>query len=685
MNINLIKEKKLNRWAVFSDETSAYRYPIEPTWRDKVTVKIRTLKDDVDQINIIWDEGLLSAQKMESDERFDYYWVVFPPSSKTIRYYYKLSRGERVCYYSKVGLSHEPQRHADFIITRDFKTPLWSRGSIMYQIYVDRFFDGDKKNNVKTNEYIYLNEPVKFIEDWYKSPEADDVGNFYGGDLQGVIDKLEYLKNLGVDAIYFNPIFVSPSNHKYDIQDYDHIDPHIGRIVNDGGSLVDAKEKTNENATMYAKRTTDAKNLMVSDEVFIELVRKAHRLGMKVILDGVFNHCGAFNKWMDREGFYCKEDKYEKGAFIDKNSPFMDYFVWKEDGSWPENYDGWWGFSNHPKLNYENSPQLFNEIMAIAKKWLMPPFNADGWRIDVAADLGQSQEFNHKFWKEFRKAVKSAKPEAIILAEHYGDAASWLKGDEWDTIMNYDAFMEPVSYFLTGMEKHSDRFRSDLLNNGYDFANTMVQNMARLPVQTLLTAMNQLSNHDHSRFLTRTNGLCGRVAQLGSKSAEENINIHVMRLGVLIQMTWIGSPTIYYGDEAGLCGYTDPDNRRTYPWGHENMSLIEYHAALIRIRKNNPVLSFGSTLFLNEDYGIIVYGRFNQKEKMVIAINNTDQDHTIEIPVWRIGVLDEENLYKAYQTSICGFGYSGEKFVVKNGVVKITLTGRNGVILSNGH
>lgn len=683
--MNLIKEKKLNKWAVFSDETSDYRYPVEPTWRDKVTVKIRTLKDDVDQITIIWDEGILSARKIDSDERFDYYGAVFHPSSKTIRYYYKLSRGERVCYYSKVGLSHEPQRHADFIITRDFKTPLWSRGSIMYQIYVDRFFDGDKKNNVKTNEYVYLNRTVKFIEDWYRPPEIDDVGNFYGGDLQGVIDKLGYLKNLGVDAIYFNPIFVSPSNHKYDIQDYDHIDPHIGKIVNDGGSLVDANEKTNENATMYLKRTTDGKNLMASDEVFFELVRKAHCLGMKVILDGVFNHCGAFNKWMDRESFYSKDEKYEKGAFIDKNSPYMDYFVWNEGGKWPENYEGWWEFSNHPKLNYENSAQLFNEIMAIAKKWLMPPFNADGWRIDVAADLGQSEEFNHKFWKEFRKAVKSAKPEAIILAEHYGDAADWLKGDEWDTIMNYDAFMEPVSYFLTGMEKHSDAFRGDLMNNAIAFANTMVQNMARLPVQTLFTAMNQLSNHDHSRFLTRTNGRCGRVAQLGSKSAEENINVCVMRLGVLIQMTWIGSPTIYYGDEAGLCGYTDPDNRRTYPWEREDISLIEYHADLIRIRKNNPVLSFGSTLFLNEEYGIITYGRFSGKEKMMIAINNTDQEHTIEIPVWRIGVMDEENLYKAYQTNLCGFGYSGEKFVVKNGVIKITLTGRNGVVLSNGH
>jgi Glycosidases len=679
----LIKEHKFNKLAVFSDETPTYRYPTEPLRGDKVTVKIRVLKNDADEITVVSDDDVLIANKTSSDAQFDYYTAIFSTTAKTIRYYFKIVRGLDVYYYSRVGVSRQPQRYADFALTMDFKTPLWSKGSIMYQIYVDRFCAGDSESNVKTNEYIYLDKPVKFTDDWYKTPESDDVRNFYGGDLQGVMDKLSYLKNLGVDAIYFNPIFVSPSNHKYDIQDYDHIDPHIGRIVNDGGNLVGEKENTNENATMYAKRTTDTKNLLASDEIFIELVRKAHSLGIKVILDGVFNHCGAFNKWMDREGFYSKEGKYKKGAFIDKNSEYKDYFVWKEKGEWPENYEGWWGFSNHPKLNYENSPQLFNEIMAVAKKWLMPPFNADGWRVDVAADLGQSEEFNHKFWKEFRKAVKSAKPEAIILAEHYGDATKWLEGDEWDTIMNYDAFMEPVSYFLTGMEKHSDEYKADLLNNGRAFANAMVQSMARLPLQTLFTAMNQLSNHDHSRFLTRTNGRCGRVSELGSKSADEDVKVYVMRLGVLIQMTWIGSPTIYYGDEAGLCGFTDPDNRRTYPWGREDIGLIEYHENLIRIRKNNPVLSFGSTMFLNEGYGIIVYSRFDEKEKIVIAINNTDEEHTIEIPVWRIGVTNGENLYKIYCTYRLGFGYSGEKFVVKNGVIKITLSGRNGVILTN--
>ncbi|MGL4790485.1 MAG: glycoside hydrolase family 13 protein, partial [Anaerotignaceae bacterium] len=475
--------------------------------------------------------------------------------------------------------------------------------------------------------------------DWYAYPEAEDIRNFYGGDLQGVMEKLEYLKKLGVDAIYFNPIFVSPSNHKYDIQDYDHIDPHLGKIVYDGGRLVDENDKTNENAEMYIRRTTDIRNLEASDEVFVTLVKKAHSLGIKVILDGVFNHCGAFNKWLDREKIYCTDDDYEKGAYVDENSPYKDYFVWNEAG-WPDGYDGWWGFPNHPKLHFEKSEELFNEIMGVTKKWLQPPFNADGWRVDVAADLGLTEEYNHKFWREFRKAAKTANPQSIILAEHYGEAYNWLQGDEWDTIMNYDAFMEPVTYFLTGMEKHSDAYSHDLINNGVAFANTMVQKMARLPAQTLFTSMNQLSNHDHSRFLTRTNGVVGRVSTVGSLRAEQGVSLCVMRLAVLIQMTWIGSPTLYYGDEAGLCGFTDPDCRRTYPWGKEDLGLIEYHSELIRLRKKNQVLSFGSTMFLNEGYGLIVYGRFDAKRRIIVAINNLDRQQVVEIPVWRIGSSD---------------------------------------------
>ena len=201
----------------------------------------------------------------------------------------------------------------------------------------------------------------------------------------------------------------------------------------------------------------------------------------------------------------------------------------------------------------------------------------------MAADLGRSNEFNHEFWKRFRKAVKEANPNALILAEHYGDPGDWLLGDEWDTVMNYDAFMEPVTWFLTGMEKHSDEYRPDLLGNADNFANAMKHHMASMMMPSLHTAMNQLSNHDHSRFLTRTNHKTGRVGQLGPEAAEEGISYAVMRAAIVMQMTWVGAPTLYYGDEAGLCGFTDPDNRRTYPWGRENKELLNFYIEKVRL------------------------------------------------------------------------------------------------------
>ena len=314
-------------------------------------------------------------------------------------------------------------------------------------------------------------------------------------------------------------------------------------------------------ATKYIKRVTDPANLKASDELFAALCREIHRRGMKIILDGVFNHCGSFNKWLDRERIYEDQPGYEKGAYVDANSPYHSFFKFNNEHAWPYNefYDGWWGHTTLPKLNYEDSPELFNYIMEIGKKWVSPPYSVDGWRLDVAADLGHSQEYNHNFWKQFRKEVKSVNPDAIILAEHYGDATSWLRGDEWDTVMNYDAFMEPVSWFLTGMEKHSDEFREDLLGNGEVFASAMRYHMAGFMGASLLSAMNELDNHDHSRFLTRTNHMVGRVAQLGSFAAGVNVVPAVLRSAVVIQMTFIGAPTLYYGDEAGVVGFTDPD------------------------------------------------------------------------------------------------------------------------------
>lgn len=667
-----------NPQALFSDGTASYRNPSEPDCFEEVHLRFRTGRENVDEVILVFDEQRYTMQKVANDKMFDYYEYTVKLGDSRVEYYFEVHSGHMVCYFNSVGVCSNVENYYNFSITPSFQTPDWAKGAIIYQIFVDRFYNGDRSNDVETDEYFYIGEGTHKNTDWMKYPREMDVREFYGGDIAGVMKKLDYLQDLGVEAIYLNPIFVSPSNHKYDIQDYDYIDPHFGRIVkNDGENLqrdengnliIHDPEHPNKDATRYICRVTDKENLEASNQLFIEFVEEVHRRGMKVILDGVFNHCGSFNKWLDRECIYEDAPGYEKGAFVSKDSPYRTFFKFRED-TWPYNvnYDGWWGHDTLPKLNYEESPKLYEYIMRIARKWVSPPYNVDGWRLDVAADLGQTAEYNHHFWHEFRRNVKEANPNAIVLAEHYGDPTEWLKGDQWDTVMNYDAFMEPLTWFLTGVEKHSDEYRGDLIGNADAFFGSMRHYMTRFNTQSLQVAMNELSNHDHSRFLTRTNHQVGRISSRGADAANEGVNKNLFRMAVLMQMTWPGAPTIYYGDEAGLCGWTDPDSRRAYPWGHEDEELIQYHKELIRIHKEHQVLRTGSILFLFGEYQCISYGRFDDNEHIVVAINISQDTRHMEIPVWRLGMTQPTRMARVILTDAGGFSIETKVYPVQSG------------------
>ncbi|MGL5259929.1 MAG: alpha-glycosidase [Lachnospiraceae bacterium] len=665
----------LNMKALFSDTTDDYLIPCEPKPYARTKIRFRAGKNNIDFVYCVINNQKELMFKVTEDKMFDYYEYELQLDAEKVRYYFEVCAGKMICYYDTRGVVKKPDDYFNFQIMPGFKTPNWAKGAVIYQIFVDRFFSGDGTNDVLTNEYHYIGAKCHKIEDWNKYPEPMDVREFYGGDLKGVMEKLDYLEDLGIDAIYFNPLFVSPSNHKYDIQDYDYIDPHIGRIVFDEGDLLEEDQCENRFASRYINRVTDKRNLEASNKLFQELVEECHKRNIKVILDGVFNHCGSFNKWMDRERIYENASGYEKGAYVDKESPYCNYFRFNKEDEWPYNgtYDGWWGHDTLPKLNYEESKELCQYILDIGRKWVSPPFNADGWRLDVAADLGHGQEFNHKFWKEFRKAVKAANPNAIILAEHYGDPSSWLQGDEWDTIMNYDAFMEPITWFLTGMQKHSDDFRSDMLGNASNFWGAMRYHGAHFSNSTLQTSMNELSNHDHSRFLTRTNKKVGRIGDLGPEAANEGVDKAVFREAVLFQMTWPGAPTIYYGDEAGVCGFTDPDNRRTYPWGNEDKELIRFHKEMIRIHKENVEFKTGSLKHVLEEENLIAYGRMKGKDASVVIINNNDHLVVKDIPVWHLGVPRDAMMRRLMITTREGFDELEIDFKVTGGSVSITI------------
>ncbi|MBS4815415.1 MAG: glycoside hydrolase family 13 protein [Clostridium sp.] len=682
-----------NPQALFSDGTEFYRCPSEPDPYDRVRLRLRCARENLDAVILVFNDERIEMEKLYNDRLFDYYETFVQLGTEQVFYYFEIHCGQMVCYYNNVGLCNSVEEYYNFTMTPGFHTPDWAKGAIFYQIYVDRFYNGDRSNDVEDNEYIYIGEGTSKVTDWNKYPAAMGVREFYGGDIAGVIQKLDYLQDLGVEVIYLNPIFVSPSNHKYDIQDYDYVDPHFGRIVKDEGELLQKDEQgnwksdpdyPNKAASRYICRVTDKENLEASNRLFAEFVEEVHRRGMKVILDGVFNHCGSFNKWLDRECIYENAEGYEKGAYVSEDSPYNTFFKFREH-QWPYNphYDGWWGHDTLPKLNYEESPALFDYIMHVGRKWVSPPYNVDGWRLDVAADLGQSGEYNHYFWKEFRRNVKEANPNALILAEHYGDPTEWLKGDEWDTVMNYDAFMEPLTWFLTGVEKHSDEYRQDQLGNPDSFFGSMRHFMTRFHTQSLQVAMNELSNHDHSRFLTRTNRKVGRTAYLGPEAANEGVDKAIMRLAVMIQMTWPGAPTIYYGDEAGLCGWTDPDNRRAYPWGREDQDLIDFHKEIIRVHKDYQAMKTGSIMFLHGQYQFISYGRFNEQDKFVIAINSGDQPVSVELPVWRLGLTEATRMARLINTSPEGFSLETAMYSVENGILRLNCPPKYGVVIKN--
>ncbi len=675
----------LDREALFHDTTYSFLTPFEPNPGDTVNVILRTARDNLQEALLYWNNRQVPPTQVTHLKDFDYYSFRVTAGETTDRYLFFLSADDEKVWYSRNGATLEyPHEKYLFWVIPGFHTPDWMKGAVMYQIFTDRFRNGDPSNDVLDREYFYLGEPVRRVSEWSQDPDPkSDSNEFYGGDLQGVLDKLDYLQDLGVEVIYFNPLFVSPSSHKYDTQDYDHIDPHFGSIVRDEGVLLPEGSTDNAKATRYVNRVTSNENLTASDRLFIKLVKEAHRRGMKVILDGVFNHCGSFNKWMDRERIYEHAEDYEKGAYVDAESPYNNFFRF-HGGAWPynPNYEGWWDYDTLPKLNYDDSVELYQYVLGIGCKWVSPPFNADGWRLDVAADLGHSPEANHEFWRCFRKAVKQANPNAVILAEHYGSAYDWLRGDQWDSVMNYDAFMEPLTYFLTGMEKHSDKYHPELENNAAEFWNRMQKDANQIfTTGALLVAMNELSNHDHSRFLTRTNHKVGRSATLGCRAAEYGVKPEVMREAVVVQMTWPGAPTIYYGDEVGLCGFTDPDNRRTFPWGREDKVMLRFHKEMIRIHRERRELCTGAFRAMGGERGIIAYGRFNRDNASFIVVNNNDHAVIREFAVRSLGVPDGAIMYRVIETTQKDFDMEHVPHTVKKGRITLILPPRSAGIV----
>lgn len=625
---------------IYSDQTNIFLTPEEPEINDEVTVRLRIPKylgKSIGKVIFAPEKNLKNYHHrpmifFKETNYYYYFQGAFKMPDRIVRYHFEIELIERnkKIVFDAMGVVENREVH-DFRLIAGFKTPSWAQGTVYYQIFVDRFNNGDKSNDPVDHEYEYDGQEV-VKKTWNQLPDPKNGHReFYGGDLKGVIEKIDYLKDLGVETILLNPIFVSPSPHKYDTQDYEHVDPHFGVIDEDSQDL---KEK-------YRIRTTSEINLQKSDELLQNLISQAHNKNIKVILDGVFNHCGSFHKWMDEMNLY------GNGAKNKEDSPFKSYFYWDSKG----NYEGWWGFHTLPKLNYSNA-YLWKYISDIGVKWVSEPFNADGWRLDVADDLGKSFETNSSFWKYFYKNIKRANPETIIFAEIYKSPLAWIERKCWDSIMNYITCMDPISYFLTGIEKHSEISKPELLKNSEYFVSCVKWALSQLPMNSKFIALNQLSNHDHSRWMTRTNQKVGRLGQQTHEDAENGVDLDVFKIGLVMMFTLPGSPGLFYGDEIGMAGWTDPDNRRPFPWDKEtenNVDIRNFTKDLIKIYKEHSVLRKGSFDFIDWKDGYVSYACWNEDESIITIINREEDSKEIELPIW---LLDkrEGNLELIFST-----------------------------------
>ncbi len=524
-------------------------------------------------------------------------------------YCFEVNMAGATMYYSDnreklggIGHTYAEEPDTSYQITvydRDYKTPDWFKGAIMYQIFPDRFCRDGNEDSFPDRRCGY-----SLHEDWYEDfffdPHPFEFGpacnDFYGGNLRGIMSKLDYLKDLGISVIYLNPIFEAYSNHRYDTGNYENIDPILG-----------------------------------SEEDFAELCRAAEERGIKIILDGVFSHTGADSVYFNKYGTYGEHD----GACRDWNSPYARWYQWNEDGG----YNSWWGCSNLPNV-CETEPTYIDYILkgrdAIIKKWLR--LGASGWRLDVADELPD------EFIKILRTEVKGENPDAMIIGEVWEDASNkvsysqqreYLFGDELDSVMNYP-FKDGVLGFLLG-ELSAE-----------SFARRMLSIMENYPKEALYTAMNLVGTHDTMRIKTLLGGqpidndmTMEEKQDFRLTAKNETLAIKRQRLAAFIQMTFVGVPCIYYGDEIGMQGLADPFNRRPFTWRCVDNELLAWYKRLTSVRNSKDCLKTGDFNVLYAKGDVFVYSRsieggadvFGKKAVNGIAIccvNRGAEAHTIE-------------------------------------------------------
>lgn len=496
-------------------------------------------------------------------------------------------------WYTGGGLQrHLPTDAEDFRILAGYQAPDWVRSSVFYQVFPDRFADGDPSNNVRDNEYQYRGVSARSRR-WGDAPAhgREAMVEFFGGDLPGVEQKLAYLDDLGVNALYFTPLFSAYSNHRYDCVDYENVDSHLG-----------------------------------GNQSLASLRRALTGRGMRYLLDIVPNHCGVMHPWF-------------QAAQQDPHAPTAEYFTFTKH---PEQYATWLGVASLPKLNYRSAAlrrAMYAGPDAVFRRWLRPPYAADGWRIDVANMLARqgAEQLGLEVGREIRRAVKETNPQAYLLGENFFDASWQLQGDTWDASMNYAGFMQPLLYWLTRFSIHQHAEPRDVASfNRWPteaLARAWQSFRAAIPWQVAAQQFNLLGSHDTPRIATLV----------------ENPALH--RLAVAFLCTYVGAPCIYYGNEIGLGGGDDLEARGCMDWepAHWDEDLRAFYQKLIHLRRASPALIDGGFQVLYSDENVLAFQRDTDDECLIVVGNRGPAlQAPLHLPVAHGGVANGRSFREVF-------------------------------------
>ncbi len=596
-----------------------------PKQGETVSIRLRAPKDA--PIKAVFlrtapdGEQHLAQMHVEREDAVNAYWATeLRVSMPYIPYRFRIISAEGGYWLNAMGMSRADAPDLwDFKLLADFAAPNWLDDAVFYQIFPDRFCNGDPTNDVPDGAWSRRGFTTQKRE-WGAPPlSARETGtlDFYGGDLQGIIQKLDYLQDLGVNALFLNPIFKAYTNHRYDVADYNQIDPHLG-----------------------------------GDQALADLRRALDERGMRLILDVTPNHCGSENVWFLE-------------ALKDPNAPTAEYFTFNH---YPDNYESWLGHKSLVKLNY--SSQKLRDVMyraedSVIRRWMHEPYRIDGWRLDVAnmtARQGMVQ-LSHKVWREMRRAVKADNPQAYLFGENFYDGTPHLQGDELDAIMNYQGFTLPLWDWL-----HHDIPAAELPPH-HDpiplsteaLAEQWRRFWATVPWAITAQQFNLIDSHDTPRILTILSGDKARV-----------------RLAVTLLMTIPGVPCIYYGDEIGLEGGRDPDNRRCMPWDESQWDhdLRGYFQRLIQLRKTAPALRHGGFQMLQAEGEWLAYQRQSAEQRMIVVVyRGTEAALNTRLAVRHGGLADGTTLTDKL---------TGATFRVEEGGITITSLAAGSVLLLEG-